>query len=334
MSIRAELRPFLFGLGYFACYVPYAALSKALTSSSMTGELSTTGMRLVPLATVASMVGMLLFMFASGFYRAVLPEGARMPRLRWQVVLSGLATAVILVTTTLSYTFATSSVPFVMVLMRGGVLLIAPFVDLFTGRRIAWYSAAALAMGLVAIVLVTTGDGSGEIPAGLMLVLALYLGGYVARLTLMSRLAKSDDPAAGRRFFVEEQLVATPSALLMLGLLAFLLGDGGGSELRAGFALDVPIVWATVLLGLTSQGTGIFGALLLLDAREASYCVPINRAASIVAGLLAGATLAAIFGVPLPTAIEAIACGVLIASVLLLYYGPRLDRARAAAGAK
>lgn len=324
MQVRPELRVFLYGLGYFACYVPYAALTKALTSASMTGEAATSGMRLVPVSTAVSMVAMVAFLVGSGFYRATVPIGGRLPRLRPAVVLSGVATAVILVTTTLSYTFASSSVPFVMVLMRGGVLLIAPFVDVLTGRKIAWYSGVALAMGLGAIVLVISGEGDGELPTGLLVVLGLYLAGYLARLTLMSRLAKSDDAAAGRRFFAEEQLVASPTALAMLGILALVWPGDGGAELRAGFSLDLSHPLWTVVVGLCSQGTGIFGALLLLDAREASYCVPINRAASIVAGLVSGATLAWVFGVPLPSLREALACSVLITSVLLLYWGPRL----------
>lgn len=324
MQVRPELRVFLFGLGYFACYVPYAALTKALTSASMTGEAATTGMRLVPVSTAVSMVAMVAFLVASGFYRATVPSGGRLPRLRPAVVLSGVATAVILVTTTLSYTFASSSVPFVMVLMRGGVLLIAPFVDVLTGRKIAWYSGVALAMGLGAILLVTSGGGDGELPAGLLVVLGLYIAGYVARLTLMSRLAKSDDAAAGRRFFAEEQLVASPTALAMLGILALVWPGDGGAELRAGFSVDLAHPLWTVVVGLCSQGTGIFGALLLLDAREASYCVPINRAASIVAGLVSGVLLAWVFDVPLPSLREALACAVLLASVLLLYWGPRL----------
>ena len=40
------------------------------------------------------------------------------------------------------------------------------------------------------------------------------------------------------------------------------------------------------------KGTGIFGALILLDGRENAFCVPVNRASSVLAGVLASAALA------------------------------------------
>jgi hypothetical protein len=43
-----------------------------------------------------------------------------------------------------------------------------------------------------------------------LLDLALYLLAYFFRLRAMSRLAKSEDPAVSIRYFVEEQMVATP----------------------------------------------------------------------------------------------------------------------------
>lgn len=47
-----------------------------------------------------------------------------------------------------------------------------------------------------------------------------------------------------------------------------------------------------MLIGVLSQGTGIFGALILLDGRENAFCVPVNRASSVLAGVLASAALA------------------------------------------
>jgi hypothetical protein len=37
----------------------------------------------------------------------------------------------------------------------------------------------------------------------------------------------------------------------------------------------------------------VFGALILLDGRENAFCVPVNRASSVLAGVLATAALAA-----------------------------------------
>ena len=59
---------------------------------------------------------------------------------------SGLATAVIIGTTTLNYTSAGISILLALLLMRGGVLAIAPVVDALSGRRIRPQSWVALAL--------------------------------------------------------------------------------------------------------------------------------------------------------------------------------------------
>lgn len=330
---HGERRVFLYGLGYFLCYLPYAAITKGLTSSSIAGEGTSTGISLLPLGTLASLVGMAVFLFGSGLYRHTIPAGARWPRPRLGAALSGLATAMVILTTTLSYTFAGSSVPFVMVLMRGGVLALAPIIDLVTGRPIPWPAWTALTLSGLAIALVTLGEGEGgDVSLGLGLVLAGYLGAYVVRLLAMSRMAKTKDVVAGYRFFAEEQMVATPAALVLLAITAYLLPGNSGDELRRGFVLDLPHPMWTVVLGLLSQGTGIFGALVLLDARGNASSVPINRAASIVAGLGAGVVLALLFGVPWPTLREWIACGLLVVAVWVLYQFSRPSSSSAPSG--
>ena len=40
-----------------------------------------------------------------------------------------------------------------------------------------------------------------------------------------------------------------------------------------------------------SAGNGIFGGLILLDKSENTYSIPVNRCSSIIAGLLATATV-------------------------------------------
>ncbi|MCA9528119.1 MAG: hypothetical protein KC549_17655, partial [Myxococcales bacterium] len=69
---------------------------------------------------------------------------------RW-TFLSGLCTAGIIATTTLAYTFEGVSIVFMMLLMRGGLLVLAPIVDKVTGRRVRWFSWAALAMSMGAL---------------------------------------------------------------------------------------------------------------------------------------------------------------------------------------
>jgi hypothetical protein len=77
----------------------------------------------------------------------------------------------------------------------------------------------------------------------------------------------------------------------------------------------------------------VFGGLVLLDAQEASYVVPLNRAASILGGIAASAALAFGFAVPYPTGWELAGAGLLVASIAILWVGPQLGRARAARAA-
>ena len=157
------------------------------------------------------------------------------------------------------------------------------------GRLAAWDCAAALADGAL--------SAGGALGVGAVLDVLVYVAAYFARLFLMTGHAKGDADA-NRRFFVEEQLVATPIAVA-LAVTGALLPLGGASEaLRAGLdpSTVLPALPYLVLVGLCSQGTGIFGALVLLDKSENSYSVPVNRASSLLAGVVATLSLW-VFGV-------------------------------------
>jgi drug/metabolite transporter (DMT)-like permease len=146
--------------------------------------------------------------------------------------------------------------------------------------------------------------------------IALYLGAYFVRLRLMSRLAKSDDHAAGWRYFVEEQLVSTPAAFVGLAILAW----SGVADFREGFT-DVPRgpqwPWAAII-GILSQGTGVFGALVLLDKAENTFSVPVNRASSVLAGVVASLFLwSALAGPPIPVR-ELLAAALVVIAIVVL----------------
>ncbi|MCB9614773.1 MAG: hypothetical protein H6722_20230 [Sandaracinus sp.] len=136
MATRAHGSIWLYAFLYFACYAPYTALTKAL-SSGMIGD-PIAGPSLLPLSSMASLVVVALFLGGTGWWRFATQRklGRRsipVPT-RW-TALSGLCSAVILTTTTLAYTFEGVSIVFVMLLMRGGVLVIAPIVDALSGAK-------------------------------------------------------------------------------------------------------------------------------------------------------------------------------------------------------
>jgi len=292
-----DLRIWAYAFGYAACYAPYSALTKLVSQGRLRGmSRAVDGFELLPLSTIASLFGMIVFLVGTGWWRHASEKQAfgltfNGPT-RW-TALSGLATAAIIATTTLAYTFEGVSIIFMMLLMRGGVLVIAPVVDALTGRKVQWASRVALALSLGAL-LVALGDGGSYV---LTIIAALdvviYLAGYFVRLRFMSRLAKTSDRRTSIRYFVEEQMVATPAIVALLVVLAVVGYGPIMLAVRSGF-VDI---WSTgavlpaLVIGLLSQGTGVFGALILLDGRENAFCVPVNRASSVLAGVLGSAVL-------------------------------------------
>lgn len=308
-----------FAFGYFAAYTPYAALTKYLSDGG------NEGLSLLPVSTIASVATMLVYIFATGLHRhagrvRVLGVSLPMPG-RW-TALSGLASAGIVMTTTLAYTFEGISIVFMMLLLRGGVLIIAPIVDAITGRSVRWQSWVGLALSLAALLVAFLARASFQLTVIAAIDVGIYLLAYLIRLRFMSRLAKSQDSNVTLRYFVEEQLVTTPAAVLFLAIFALLPG-AAAAEVRSGFAMlgGHPHLAATFLVGILSAGTGVFGGLVLLDPRETTFTVPVNRASSILAGVVASASLALLGATKPPGVPELIGAALLVTAIVVLAIG-------------
>ena len=310
--------PWLAALGYFACYVPYAAITKAVTSDAGPGA----GLRLLPLSTVASVLAAATFLYATGWWRdAAWRTGPR--RDAALALASGLCASAVIATTTLAYTFDGTSILLMMLMMRGGVLVLAPLVDALTGRRIARASWLALALSLTGITVVTLADADFRITTAAAIDVGIYLFAYFVRLRVMTRLAKSTDVSATRRFFAREQCVSSPALLLALAVVATVGTGATAGHIADGFGPAPMLALAAVGIGLLSQGTGIFGALVLLSPRENSFSVPLNRAASILAGVAAEVALLAVgVGAGLDGR-ELVGAALVIAAVVVLAWRPR-----------
>lgn len=336
----SDLGIWAFAFGYFACYAPYSALTKAVTDARFPGlTRAVSGFELLPLSTLASLVGMFVFLTAKGLWgyagtREVLGRRVPFPG-RW-TLLSGAATACIIGTTTLAYTFRGVSIVFMMLLMRGGLLVIAPVVDLVSGRKVQWFSKVALGLSLGALGVATYSRAGYTITMIALVDVIAYLASYVVRLRFMSRLAKSNDRGDMLRYFVEEQMVATPIIVLVL-LACALVGHG---EIMLAIRRGFTGVWGsgavtvTVVIGLLSQGTGIFGGLILLDARENSFCVPVNRASSVLAGVLASLSLWLFAGGRGVSTTELLGAGLILAAICVLAWPTISARRRPAPAAE
>jgi hypothetical protein len=343
MAEKKAISIWWFAFGYFACYAPYSAIAKAVSKGILpSGQPAVSGFELLPASLIASLVGMLIFLVATGWWRyatrySVL--GLQVPGPTRFTFASGLTTAAIVGTTTLAYTFSGVSIVFMMLLMRGGVLIIAPVVDILSGRKMKWYSVVALLFSLGALFVAFGEKGGYDMKLVAAIDITVYLLSYLVRLRIMSSKAKSEDPDANIRYFVEEQIVATPTLLVVLGVLAMI----GYGELMQAFRAGFTTFWTTsgvvpyvLIIGFLSQGTGIFGGLILLDKRENTFCVPVNRASSILAGVVASFILFAWLANPLPSTFQFIGAAMIVTALMFLSIPPLVEkqRAKAAVAAK
>lgn len=334
-EILAEYSIWGFAFGYFACYVPYSFMTKVM-SKGLLPSLDGTGLAgfsILPVTALATTLAMIVTISILGWWKYASHSkifGFNLPHPTKWTFLSGVCTSLIIGTTTLAYTFEGLSIVFAMVLMRGGVLIIGPIVDKITKRKVRWFAYAGMSFALFAL-LVSLFDTSGyQVPLLAGIVIATYLASYFIRFQFMSRLAKSEDANANKRYFVEEQMTATPMFVIMLVLLAIFNTGEITESVRMGFTFHwgQPYIWALIMIGVLSQGTGVFGTLVFLDKNENTYCIPVNRSSSIIAGVLASYLLT-LLGVPAPATSRMIGAGLIVFAILFLTIPPAISKRRA-----
>jgi hypothetical protein len=311
-------------LGYFAFYAPYSALVRT-TSSRALAEVDDAGSRvaMVLAAGLATAIVSTLIVTALGWWRHAERRTVLGVHVLWPArpaFLTGLATAVIIYTTTLMYSFRGVSIVLAMLLMRAGVLMLAPMVDTVFKRRVRWFSWTAFGLSLLALAAV-----GAELPAyhltwALAGTVGAYIGAYAVRLQCMNRLAKSGDRNATCRYFVEEQMVAmgvlvvTPMAIALSGpnRAAVEVGRGLASLVSAG------ALGTSLLIGALYACLYWFGTSIYLDRRENTFCIALNRCASVLAVVGASYGIALAFGVAGPNAGELTAAALIAAAMLFL----------------
>lgn len=325
---------------YFLFYLPNVIVTKLVTSLPH-GAIGRplTGLETLPASLILNTLMTYAFIWWSGWYRdanATTVGGVRVPIPTRYTLISGIGTALIVFTVPLSFTFEDVSVPFIQLLMRGDILIIAPIVDLMFRRRVNWWSWAALAMVAVALFVTLSARGGLNLPPLAILTVVLYTIGYFLRLTMMTRVSKTGDPASVRKYFVEEKVIALPAAVAILALISAAGFGNQAGQLSFGFVgvwADPVMIWLAVI-ALTLTVVSVFSVIILLDPRENAYCVPLERASSLIAGVAGSAILAAFWGLRAPSAAEYAGAAILIAAIVLLAVAPRLSASLRAARAE
>jgi protein-tyrosine-phosphatase len=320
---RFKLRIWWLALGYFAFYVPYSFLIKIVTNNFWPGiNEPVSGFRLLPGVVVAIALLLPLIITYQGWWK----YATRRPHAL--VVLSGLGTAIIIGTTTLAFAFTGVSIIFALLLMRGGVLIIAPAVDLMYGRRVRWFSWAALALAIPALFVALADVNNYRLTTLAAITIGSYLSGYLLRIPCLTAMAKIEDKETTRRYFVEEA-VAAILFLLAITVTFALLGQGEiSAELRRGFlepgAASVAI--PALLIGALYAALYCFGTLIYLDCRENTFCIPLNRSSSLLAGVISSFALALLFGFGAPSEAQLASAAMIVVAILFLSPLHHLDR--------
>src|SRR6185503_7181341 len=166
-----------------------------------------------------------------------------------------------------------------------------------------WFSWTAMLVSLAAVLVVLRDSSNYTLTIVAIIDVMAYLAAYFFKLQFMSRLAKSDERAATLRYFVEEQMVASP---LLVAVLVGLAVVGAGDVMmgfRAGLTTFVTTPGAVfaAMVGLFYAALCVCTTLIFLDRRENTFCVPMHCGSSMLSGFTATALLAYFYNQSSPT---------------------------------
>ncbi|WP_103068971.1 arsenate reductase/protein-tyrosine-phosphatase family protein [Aquimarina sediminis] len=311
--------------GYFAFYIPYSGMTKVLSKGYFSDTAAPiSGLELLPMVLLGTVIGFLIILTVTNWWKkagTIQIFGMKVPfATNRYTFLSGVATAIIIATTTLAYSFTGISIVFAALLMRGGVLLMAPFIDILYRRKIQWYSWLAFGLTLFSLLIVFSEKAGYVLNTAAGINIIAYLSGYFFRLQFMTHAAKTKNTSSNYTFFVEEMLSAM-AVILFIPLCLALIGQGDFMlAIRAGYTSSIAsgMIIPSVVIGLLYSCLYIFGSRIYLDQRENTFCIPINRAASLLAGVSSAIILSLVFGTLFYSTIQLIGAVILILAVFAL----------------
>jgi protein-tyrosine-phosphatase len=315
-----------FAAGLVIFYTPYAGLAKAVTQGLFPGvPKGLIGLEILPAAIIGTVLMVPLNLTLLGWWKYASIKrvaGIPLPVTTPAVALSGFGLALIIGSTTVLFTFEGISIVLALILMRGGLLVMGPVVDLVFRRKVRWFSWAAFGMSLAALLVSFLSAHDYSLPLLAALSLTVYLLGYALRTPCMTALAKVKDKQVTLRYFVQEILVAIVLLPAIPAAMA-IFGRGPASlALRRGFttfwAVHPAAVVPVVLIGVFYACHNVFGTLIYLDCRENTFCIPLFCGASFLAGYSAVLLLSVLFAFQAPPVAQLISSGIIIFALVLL----------------
>jgi len=311
-------------LGYFVFYAPYAALVRITT---MRAPLAFDGVtfRLGILLTAGLVTAIVMGLVVTGlswwrYAPTRVIAGRPLPWPHRRTLGSGLATVAIIYTTTLMYTFSGVSILLAILLMRAGVLMLAPVVDHVFKRRVRWFSWTAFGLSLLAIVVVIAELERHRLTWALVATVGVYVLAYAVRLHGINAVAKSDDREATCRYFVQEQMVAIATLIGIPGVV-MLIGASGLSDMLGRSVtsfVSTDALLPSLAIGFLYACLYWFGTSIYLDRRENTFCISLNRCSSVLAVVGASYASAFLFGLATPNAGELIGAALILSALAVL----------------
>lgn len=328
-------------LGNILSYLPFTMMIKMSSEglfSGMNGA-SLSLFTILPVYSVSLTFAVFSFISLAGWWKYSSRTrifGIDVPRPRSVTFLSGLCGIGHIITVMLAYSLSGISIVFAALLMKGGVLTIAPLVDTVVTKRkrkIYWPSWVAAFLSLMALII----SFSGQIDIKMTMIcfadILLFFLFYFSRLYLMSNWAKTQNNAERKRYFVEEVFttnIGLMVILLVLGLVGsnFFPNVSVLSDIWTGIS-EVPrstFVRIPLLIGLFSAFIGIFTTLVHLDRRENTFCVCANQSTSLISGTAASYLMALFYGNAYPEPSRLVGASIVVMAIIFLTFHKIIEK--------
>lgn len=331
-----------FSIGVFCCYIPQYILTRMASKglfASFEGMIFSS-FEILPFYALGNIIANLLFFTFSGWWREIpftKKFGLALPKIRWYIVVSGMCTIGQVFTAIWAYSFTGISIVFAALLMKGGVLCLAPIVDLLAKKRkrkIYWPSWIAGGLSLFALIIASSGKASSTITTICIIDIALYLFVHAIKLTIMSRWAKSRDTTERRQYIIEEQIVITIGLNMTLAAMG-LVGSGTESgsvfnQVWKGYAYlpSIGFIFQPLFIGISACGLGICQSLLYLDRRENTFCAAAIQSSGILSGAFVTILLSRFYSQPAIETNKIISVIIVISAIIFLAYRGIVEKRR------
>lgn len=244
------------------------------------------------------------------------------------IAVSGFGTAIVIVTTTLMYSFAGVSVMVAQVLMRGSVIILMLSVDgIMIWRGLSTtkitqnqYKGVAAALAAIACAIfaparpLKPGQHAASFAEILPTLLAYIFLGYAIRLFVQQLWKHKKGQAAqdNRGFFAVEQLFAVATLATVAGYICFSSSTAPGLvDAQQAFS---HWNWAAMVSGVFFGLVAVPSVfLMMLKGRTGTFGALLNRVTTLIAGTISTCALAMLFvGQNWPTVYDWVSFGLLL----------------------